>query len=170
MGVVSRCRPSPGVVLWCGTGLPCFMVSLLMVCPALRPRPCLWTSLCGPPVSSPPMQQRRPSGTFFLSWFSDTAFHLAVYASCRPLGRRCKTRLQCVATRFLTGFLPVREALRRFQPDRSPQASAFRSVGLSLSFSFLLVSAFGAFPRRHALHGAMRLKTVGQRARTAVCV
>lgn len=44
-GVGSRSRPNPGFVLWRTTGLPCFMVSLLMVCPALRPRLCLGTSL-----------------------------------------------------------------------------------------------------------------------------
>src|SRR5216117_4158209 len=45
--VVSRYRPGPGVGLWCGPGLPCFMVSLLMVCPVLRARPCPRTSLIG---------------------------------------------------------------------------------------------------------------------------
>src|SRR5262245_8178913 len=60
--VVSRYRPLPGVVLWCGTGLPCFMVSLWMVCPALRPRPCPRTSLRGPRISPPSSQRRRPSG------------------------------------------------------------------------------------------------------------
>lgn len=132
--VVARCRPGPGVVLWCGTGLPCFMVSLLMVCPALRPRPCPRTSLSGPRFSPPLSQRRRPSGIAFISWLINTAFHLVVYASCRHLGRRCKTHLQCVATRFLTGLRPAREALRRFRPCGSPQAFASWSVCLSLSF------------------------------------
>jgi hypothetical protein len=60
--VLDRGRPFPVLVLWCGTGIPCFMVSLLMVCPALRPRPCPRTSLCGPRILSPLSQRRRPSG------------------------------------------------------------------------------------------------------------
>ena len=153
VGVVSRSRPLPGVVLWCGTGLPCFMVSLLMVCPALRPRPCPRTSHCDPRISPPLSQRRRPSGIAFISWLINTAFHLAVYASCRPLGRRCKTHFQCVATRLLTGFVPVWEALRRFRPCGSPQAFASWSVYLSLSFGsfwFLLFFFFRGFTRRHA--------------------
>ena len=43
--VVARFRPSPGFALWRLAGLPCFMVSLWVVCPALRPRPRLGTSL-----------------------------------------------------------------------------------------------------------------------------
>ena len=43
--VVSRFRPIPGFALWRFAGLPCFMVSLPVVCPALRPRPRLGTSL-----------------------------------------------------------------------------------------------------------------------------
>jgi len=60
--VVSRYRPLPGVVLGGGSGLPCFMVSPLMVCPALRPRPCPQSSLCGPRILPPLSQRRRPSG------------------------------------------------------------------------------------------------------------
>ena len=85
VGVVARCRPLPGMVLWCGTGLPCFMVSLAMVCPALRPRPRPGTSLSGPRISPPLSQQRRPSGITIISWLNFTAFHLADYASCRHL-------------------------------------------------------------------------------------
>jgi hypothetical protein len=123
--VLDRGRPFPGLDLWCGTGIPCFMVSLLMVCPALRPRPCPRTSLNGPRISLPLSQRRKPSGISKISWLNNTAFHLAVYASCRLLRRRCKTRLQCGATRFPTGFGPVWEALRRFTPRCSPQAFAF---------------------------------------------
>ena len=43
--VGARFRPIPGFALWRFAGLPCFMVSLLVVCPALRPRPRLGTSL-----------------------------------------------------------------------------------------------------------------------------
>ena len=42
--VIARYRPNPGFCLWKTTGLPCFMVSLMMVYPALRPRLCLRTS------------------------------------------------------------------------------------------------------------------------------
>jgi hypothetical protein len=122
--VLDRGRPFPGWVLWCGTGIPCFMVSLLMVCPALRPRPCPRTSLCGPRILPPLSQRRRPTGISFISWLYNTAFHLAVYASCRLLGRRRKTRLRCDATRFPAGDDPAWVTLRHFTPAFSPQVLA----------------------------------------------
>lgn len=135
-------------------GLSCFMVSLWVVCPALRPRPRPWTSPIGPPISPPLIRQQRPAGICVISWLIHTAFHLAVYASCRHRWRRCKTRLQCGATRFLTGFGPAWEALRRFQPLAVPRLSPFVHFLCLCHFGFFLVSVFGAFPAAMPLHDA----------------
>lgn len=147
-------------VLWRIAGLPCFMVSLLVVCPARRPRPRLWTSLLSVLGFRPRLWNNEGPQVFIvLSWLSDTAFHLAVYASCRPLGRLCKTRLRCGATRFPAGFGPAWEALRRFSslPQFSSSWSFLMSFCLFHLFSWFLVSVFGGVPRRHALHGAIQI-------------
>jgi len=123
--VLIRGRPFPGLVLWCGTGIPCFMVSLLMVCPALRPRPCPRISLGDPRVLFPLSWQRKPSGTSLISWLNHTAFHLAVYASCRHLWRRRKTRLRCGATRFPAVVVPLGRRCGVSGPVTFPSLSHF---------------------------------------------
>ena len=134
--------PSSGCcsLVWCGSpvfhglpfdGLPCSSTPPVSSVLALR------TSVIAPVITT-----TKAIGYLFISWLIHTAFHLAVYASCRPLGRRCKTRLQCGATRLLTGFLPAWEALRRFRPSCSPlvfrlPVCSFVSV-ICLSVWFLL--------------------------------
>ena len=157
MDVPCRGRPFPVYGLWCGTGIPCFMVSLLMVCPALRPRPCPRTSHCGPRISLPLSRRRKPPGISFISWLINTAFHLAVYASCRPLRGRCKTRLQCGATRFPAVFVPLGRRCGVSRPVAVPRLSPFdqffclcHSV-LSFWFLFSRPSPPPCLSRRHVI-------------------
>ena len=134
------------------------MVSLSVVCLALRPRPCLGTSHSNGPSVSPPLPlRRRPTGT---SLFRGSITRLSTSLSTLhavPFERRCKTRLRCGAIRFPAGFGPAWEALRRFRPAFSPQASACSFVCLSLSFVLLLSGfCFRVFPAAMPLHGAKR--------------
>lgn len=148
--VVARYRPIPGFGLWYGSGLPCFMVSLLMVCPALRPRPCPRTSHRGPRVSPPLSQRRRPSGTSLISWLNNTAFHLAVYASCRPFRTTMQDSLS-VRRYSLTG------RIRTCLGGVAAFPALRQSPGFALSFRsfvsvirFLSGSCFRGVSRRHA--------------------
>jgi len=142
-----------------------------MVCPALRPRPCPRTSHCGPRISLPLSQRRKPPGISFISWLNNTAFHLAVYASCRPLRRRCKTRLQCDATRFPAVFVPLGRRCGVSRPVAVPRLSPFdQFFCLCHSVLFFLVSVFGAFPAAMPFTAPGDSKWVRSNLNPVVCV
>ena len=89
--------------------------------PALRPRPSLHARLlaafrCCPHAA----KSRGPQRHHFLSWLNYTAFALAVYASCRPLGRRRKTRFGWFAKPSPMGFFIPIEFVRRVSTIASP--------------------------------------------------
>ena len=148
MDVLFRFRPLPGLVLWCGPGLPCFMVSLSMVCPALRPRPCPRTSLNGPRVLSPLLVRRRPPGISGISWLNNTAFHLAVYASCRHLWSTMQDSLTVRSLlAFRRKFVPLGRRCGVSGPSAVPRLSPCDQFLCLCHFgSFFLVSAFCPSP------------------------
>lgn len=61
----------------------------------------------------PTQQEVRDPDDSALSKLNHTAFALAVYASCRPLGRRRKTRFRWLAKPFRVGFPMPTEFVRR---------------------------------------------------------
>lgn len=143
--VVSRCRPGPGVVLWCGEGLPCFMVSLWMVCPVLRPRPRLQTSLSGPRILPTSTQQHRPSdissfrGSFTRLSISQSTLHAAVSDDDARLA------YSAALLAFWRGLNPLGRRCGVSCPFFSPQAFAF-VLFVCLCHLFFLVSALGRSP------------------------
>ena len=97
MGVSIR-SPRSGVWSQGATdGSPKFPAIPLCLRPALRPRTDLHTRPYSVSVSSPIFCTSR-TPTINISWLNHTASALTVYASCRPLGRRRKTRFRRLAS------------------------------------------------------------------------
>jgi len=93
-------------------GSPKFPANPSCICPVLRLRPGLYARLSrrfGVVLA----QQDGEDPSDALSKLNHTAFALAVYASCRPLGRRRKTRFRWLAKPFRVGFLIPTEFVRR---------------------------------------------------------
>ena len=96
-------------------------------CESLVHLPCSQTPV-GPPrqadygVSVLPPHKRTTKAPAItgLSKLNHTAFALAVYASCRPLGRRRKTRFRWLAKPFRVGFYMPTEFVRRVSAVASP--------------------------------------------------
>ena len=68
----------------------------------------------------PRKQDDEGSNHTSLSGLNPTAFALAVYASCRPLGRRRKTRFRWLANPFRVSFFIPTEFVRRVSAVASP--------------------------------------------------
>ena len=124
--VVSRFRPNPGFVIWRIAGLPCFMVSLVVVCPALRPRPRLGSSLLSVLWFRPrhfdnegQRQVIRFRGSITRLSTSLSTLHAALSTDDARLA------YGALATRFPAGLEPAWGTLRRFSPCSSFLASAF---------------------------------------------
>jgi len=94
-------------------GSPKFPANPSCICPALRPRPDLRARLLRRFGVVLAQQEGEGSNHTSLSGLNPTAFALAVYASCRPLGRRRKTRFRWLAKPFRVGFLIPTEFVRR---------------------------------------------------------
>ena len=102
-------------------GSPKFPANPSCICPALRLRPGLHARLSsGASVLPPHIKTSKAPAIHALSKLNHTAFALAVYASCRPLGRRRKTRFRWLAKPFRVGFLMPTEFVRRVSALASP--------------------------------------------------
>ena len=78
-------------------GSPKFPANPSCICPVLRLRPGLHARLSRRFSVVLAQQEGEDPGDSSLSKLNRTAFALAVYASCRPLGRRRKTRFRWLA-------------------------------------------------------------------------
>lgn len=157
-----RFCPNPVFVLWRIAGLPCFMVSLLVVCPARRP----------PHAFGP--RSYRSSG--FAPVFGTTKA-LRYLLFFRGSVTRLSTSLSTLHAALTNDYarLAYGATLLAFRRDSDPLGRrcdvshpfhSFPALGLflCLSVSFIcflgfwfLVSGFGGVPRRHALHGAIQI-------------
>ena len=94
-------------------GSPKFPANPSCICPVLRLRPDLHARLSRRFGVVLAQQEGEDPSDSSLSKLNHTAFALAVYASCRPLGRRRKTRFRWLAKPFRVGFLIPTEFVRR---------------------------------------------------------
>ena len=117
-----RCHPLPsGICPKDAFGSPKFPANPSCIRPALRLRPGLHARhLNGASVLPPHITKSRTPEISLLTQLNHTAFALAVYASCRPHGRRRKTRFRWSAKPCRVGFLIPTEFVRRVSTVASP--------------------------------------------------
>ena len=133
-------------------GSPKFPANPSCICPALRPRPGLHARRLRRFGFAPVSKTTKAPTTTALSELNPTAFALAVYASCRPLGRRRKTRFRWLANlsgwAFSYPLSSFGEFLLRFLSPRT-----YLGATCSCSCSRLGQSRSGARARARARDG-----------------
>ena len=125
-GVVDRYHPWSGCVPKVPHGPPRFPENPTMPSPCsqipARPRR---LALNGAPVLPPITPTSRTPATYTISGLNHTASAFTVYASCRPHGRRRKTRFRVVANRFRMGLDTHRVLFEQFPACAFPCSWAF---------------------------------------------
>jgi len=125
-----RCHPLPSGVFSQGrlrfSQVPCEPLMHLPCSqtPAGPPR----QANCGVSVLPSHKQTSKAPTITGLSKLNHTAFALTVYASCRPLGRRRKTRFRSLAKLFRTGLALLHRGQKILLASSSPKLSAMRQI------------------------------------------
>ncbi len=141
--VIARCRPNPGLCLWRTTDLPCFMVSLMMVCPTLRPRLRLRTLPLAVLRFRPRHFDDEDQQVSFLFRGSMTRLSISLSTLHAAFADDdARLAFGAEASRFPTGGQPTWGTLQRFSPFH-PVSSSYRF----LSVSFVSSVVTGLRPR-----------------------